>query len=137
MLLYRPVGESELRLIVAARFRAFPPRLPHQPIFYPVLEREYAVQIARDWNTRDEASGFAGWVSEFDVLDELVRRYPVRAAGGRLHRELWVPAAEMEDFNRSIVGPIRVTASFVGAAFAGRLDPVTHLPEDLRGGGGG
>jgi len=137
MLLYRPVGEAELRLIARARFRAFPPRLPHQPIFYPVLEREYAVQIARDWNTKDEASGFAGWVTEFEVEDEFVRRYPVQGAGARQHRELWVPAEELSDFNGHIVGPIRVTAGFAGTSFVGALDPVTHLPEGLGDGDAG
>ena len=62
-ILYRPVGRRELELIVAVNFAAFPPRLPHQPIFCPVLHEEYAIQIARDWNTRDEASGFAGFAA--------------------------------------------------------------------------
>jgi hypothetical protein len=43
-----------------AGFRQFPPRLSTQPIFYPVLSLEYAEQIARDWNTTDAASGYAG-----------------------------------------------------------------------------
>jgi hypothetical protein len=34
--LYRPIGPAELELIAATGFRAFPPRLPDQPIFYPV-----------------------------------------------------------------------------------------------------
>src|SRR5262245_27718740 len=121
MLLYRPVGLLELRLIAAAGFRAFPPRLPHPPLFYPALAREYAVQIARDWNTKDEASGFAGWVTEFDVADDFLRRYPVQIAGGRQRRELWVPAEEMDAFNAHIVGQIRVTEAFVSADFVGRL----------------
>ena len=133
MLLFRPVGEAELRLIAASDFRSFPPRLPHQPIFYPVLDREYAVQIARDWNTKDEMSGFAGWITEFDVLDDFVARYPTQVAGAHQHRELWVPAEELAEFNEHIVGKIRVTDAFVGPAFAGRLDPGTHLPTDLFG----
>ena len=44
--LYRPVGAEELRLIEASGMRAFPPRLPEQPIFYPVTNEAYAVQIA-------------------------------------------------------------------------------------------
>lgn len=60
--LYRPVGRKELELIRAAEFRAFPPRMPAQPFFYPVLNEEYATRIARDWNTKDEASGFEGYV---------------------------------------------------------------------------
>jgi hypothetical protein len=42
MILYRPVGLKELELIVQADFRAFPPRLPEQPIFYLVLNIEAA-----------------------------------------------------------------------------------------------
>jgi hypothetical protein len=48
--LYRPVGPKELELIKESGCREFPSRLPGQPIFYPVLNEEYAVQIARDWN---------------------------------------------------------------------------------------
>lgn len=63
--LWRPVSPQELRLIEAAEMRAFPPRLPDQPIFYPVLSEAYALQITRDWNI--PASG-AGYVTRFDVL---------------------------------------------------------------------
>jgi hypothetical protein len=133
MLLYRPVGEAELRLIAVAGFRAFPPRLSHQPIFYPVLDRDYAVQIARDWNTKDETSGFAGWVTEFEIDDGFSERYPVQVAGARQHRELWVPAEDLDQFNRHIVGRIRVTEAFVSARYAGRIDPATHLPAELVG----
>jgi hypothetical protein len=69
MVLFRPVGIHELRLIAASGFSRFPPRLPHQPIFYPVLEESYAVEIARDWNTKDESSGFLGFVTRFEVDD--------------------------------------------------------------------
>ncbi|MDQ3711150.1 MAG: hypothetical protein M3388_02900 [Acidobacteriota bacterium] len=37
MWLYRPVGLKELELIYDSGFSEFPPRLPHQPFFYPVL----------------------------------------------------------------------------------------------------
>jgi hypothetical protein len=49
--LFRPVGPRELELIQESGCRAFPPRLRRQPIFYPVLNRAYAEQIARDWNS--------------------------------------------------------------------------------------
>jgi hypothetical protein len=48
--LYRPVGPSELELIEASDWREFPPRLPDQPIFYPVIDQPYARQIPRYWN---------------------------------------------------------------------------------------
>ena len=72
VILYRPVGPKELKLIEASGWREFPPRLPEQPIFYPVLNEEYAIQIARDWNVR--ASG-AGYVTRFAVDAEFLKRY--------------------------------------------------------------
>ena len=114
--LYRPVGAAELALIAAAEFRAFPPRLAHQPIFYPVLNEAYATEIARDWNTKDEASGYVGYVTRFAVDAAFVRRYPVRVVGARRHEELWVPAEELEEFNRHIVGRIEVVGEFRGEA---------------------
>jgi len=133
MLLYRPIGYAELPLIAASGFRAFPPRLPQQPIFYPVLDREYAVQIARDWNTKDETSEFAGWVTEFEIDDDFAAKYPAQVAGGRQHREIWVPSQELAEFNKHIIGEIRVTAGFVSDAFEGTLDPATQLPMNLFG----
>jgi hypothetical protein len=113
--LYRPVGEAELRLIEESGWRAFPPRLAHQPIFYPVLNEEYAIQIARDWNTKDAASGYAGYVTRFRVRSDFLARYPVQTVGARMHQELWIPAGELEELNARIVGPIEVTAEFRGA----------------------
>jgi hypothetical protein len=108
------VGQAELDLIAASDFSRFPPRLPGQPIFYPVLTEAYAVEIARDRNTRDEASGFAGYVLRFGVDTDFLARYPEQIAGAARHRELWVPAEEVEEFNRHIVGPIEVVAEFHG-----------------------
>ena len=112
--LYRPVGAQELALIAATGYRAFPPRLPSQPIFYPVVTEAYAVEIARDWNTKDAASGFAGFVTRFAVDASFAARYPVQIAGARRHQELWVPAADLAEFNRHIVGLIEVVAEFNG-----------------------
>src|SRR5687767_10039538 len=108
MTLYRPVGVKKLQLIALSGWRQFPPRLFHQPIFYPVLTFKYAEAIAKNWNTKDEASGYAGFVTRFDVDDEYVRRFPVQLAGSREDQELWVPAEELEEFNRHIVGAIEV-----------------------------
>ena len=109
--LYRPVGEKELDLIREADWHAFPPRLPEQPIFYPVLEQSYATQIARDWNTRD---GGIGYVLRFDVDSEFLSKYPVQIAGSRAHREYWIPAEDLAEFNRHIKGAIKVIAEFRG-----------------------
>jgi hypothetical protein len=110
--LYRPVGQQELDLIREAGMATFPPRLAHQPIFYPVANEEYAAQIARDWNTKDEASGYVGYVTRFRVLASFLARYPLQTAGARMHQEYWIPAEDMDAFNRSLVGPIEVIAEF-------------------------
>src|SRR5437773_12242132 len=87
-ILYRPVGPKELALIAATGYREFPPRLPEQPIFYPVLNEEYARQIAREWNV--SASG-AGYVTRFALRVDFVGRYPVHKGGSSIHQELWIP----------------------------------------------
>ncbi len=112
MILFRPVGEKELALIAQADYLAFPPRLPEQPIFYPVLTEKYAAEIASKWNVHDENSGNKGYVTRFEVDDAYVSKYEVQTAGASYHRELWVPAEELEEFNRHIIGKIEVTSSF-------------------------
>ena len=119
--LYRPVGLKELALIVESRYHAFPPRLSSQPVFYPVLSELYAIEIARDWNTQDEASGYTGFVTRFDVDAAFAARYPIQTVGARRHQELWVPADELDEFNRHILGPIEIIAEFRGER-AGRED---------------
>jgi hypothetical protein len=107
--LWRPTGPQELELVAASGWKAWPPRLPDQPIFYPVLNEEYAITIARDWTV--PASG-VGYVTRFEVDAEFAKRYPVRQVGGRDIVELWVPAEELEEFNRHIVGAIQVVHEF-------------------------
>lgn len=109
--LYRPVGSRELALIEASGWKAFPPRLPEQPIFYPVTNENYARQIARDWNTRYNADK-RGYVTRFVVKADVAKRYDRRIVGGREHEELWVPAEELEAFNQAIVGRIDVIAAY-------------------------
>ena len=108
--LFRPVGEAELSLIRDSGWRSFPPRLPEQPIFYPVLEEQYAIEIARDWNTREGGKGF---VLKFQVESAYLSRYEVQTVGARSHRELWIPAEDLAEFNRRIVGPIEIIHTFV------------------------
>ena len=109
IILYRPAGPEELALIEESGWTAFPPGLPEQPIFYPVLNEEYAVKIARDWNV--PASG-SGSVTRFEMDAEFLRRYSPQIVGAREHCELWVPAEELEEFNRHIIGLITVTRRF-------------------------
>jgi hypothetical protein len=107
--LYRPVNQAELDLIAAAAWRAFPPRLPEQPIFYPVTNEQYAAHIARDWNVPYYG---VGYVLSFAVDAEYASRFPVQNVGGPEHDELWVPAEDLDEFNRHIVGPIKVIGEF-------------------------
>ena len=107
--LWRPVGPAELDLIRQSGMRAFPPRRPEQPIFYPVLSEEYAVKIARDWNL--PASG-KGYVTRFRVRGEFLDRYDIHEAGGGEHLEYWIPAEELAEFNTAIIGEIEVVAEF-------------------------
>ena len=107
--LWRPVGPKELALIRESGMRAFPPRLPEQPIFYPVLSEVYAVKIARDWNV--PASG-KGYVTRFRVARSFLDRYEIQEAGGRTHLEYWIPAEDLPAFNSALVGEIEVIAEF-------------------------
>jgi len=103
--LWRPVGPEEMELLQASGMRAWPPRLPDQPIFYPVLNETYARQIARDWNV--SASG-AGYVTRFDLATSFARRYPTRQTGGPQHLELWIPADQVGEVNQNLHGLIEV-----------------------------
>ena len=107
--LWRPVGPAELELIRAAEMRAFPPRLPEQPIFYPVLTEEYAVKIARDWNVPAHGSGY---VTRFRVSKVFLEKYEVREAAGSRYREYWIPADHLSGFNAALIGGIEIIAEF-------------------------
>jgi hypothetical protein len=110
--LYRPVGQKELDLIGASGFKEFPPRLPGQPFFYPVLNEQYATQIARDWNTRDPKSDYTGYVLRFSVEARFLDRHQVHVVGTSSHCEYWIPAEELAEFNSHIIGPIEIVAQF-------------------------
>jgi hypothetical protein len=110
--LFRPVGQEELELIKASGYHSFPPRLPEQPIFYPVLNQDYATQIARDWNTRSAQR--RGYVTRFAVKTDFLARYEVQTVGSSMHQEYWIPAEDLPEFNRNIVGLIEVIAEYHG-----------------------
>lgn len=112
--LYRPVGQKEFELVRASGFRKFPPRLPEQPFFYPVLNEDYATQIARDWNTKDERSGFAGYVLRFNVQTDFLSRYEIHVVGNSTHCEYWIPASDLARFNENIVGTMEMVSEFRG-----------------------
>lgn len=107
--LYRPTGPKELEKLEESNFTAWPPRLPDQPIFYPVLNQGYAEQIATEWNVRDSGSGY---VTRFKVDRNFLKPYPRKIVGGSQHEELWIPAEDLEELNRHIIGKIEVIKSY-------------------------
>jgi hypothetical protein len=102
-----------LALITATDFTAFPPRLPEQPIFYPVLNDEYAAQIARDLNAKYNEDKI-GYVTKFEVRKDFLDNYETKIVGSKTHEEYWIPAEDLEEFNRNIDGKIEVIAEFRG-----------------------
>ena len=121
--LFRPVGLHELALIWDEGMSGFPPRLSSQPIFYPVANITYARQIARDWNLSDEKSGFAGFVSSFDVDETYLSGLEPHQVGSSEHLEYWIPAGDLSGFNAAIRGLIRLEEAFFGTKFTG------HIPD--------
>ena len=106
---YRPVGPEELRLIEESGYRRFPPRLPEQPIFYPVCNERYASEIAERWNVKDSGTGY---VTRFAVELSVAARYERHVVGAGHHEELWVPAEDLDSFNDAIVGVIEVIREY-------------------------
>jgi hypothetical protein len=107
--MYRPTGPEELELVRASGFKKWPPRLPDQPIFYPVTNEDYAVEIARDWNVPSSGCGF---VTRFKVDSTFMKKYAIQKVGGAGHTEWWIPAEDLELLNENIVGEIEVIREF-------------------------
>lgn len=105
IVLYRPVGSKELDLIKESGMKKFPPRLPEQPIFYPVMNEQYAIQITKEWNVPAYGAGF---VTKFSVRKSYVNKFKVQNVGGEIHDELWIPSEELDEFNNNIIGLIEV-----------------------------
>ena len=107
--LWRPTGPEELALVESSGWTRWPPRLSDQPIFYPVLNEDYAIRIARDWNVK--ASG-VGYVTRFEVQKNFLSRYEVQQVGGKTILEYWIPADDLAELNQHIVGLIHVVHQF-------------------------
>lgn len=109
IIMFRPTGPQELALVRASGFRRWPPRLPDQPIFYPVTNQAYAAQIAREWNVPQ--SGY-GCVTRFRIRKSFMDRYPLQKVGGREHTEWWIPAEDLQAMNDHLVGLIEIIEEF-------------------------
>jgi hypothetical protein len=119
VILFRPIGANELGLIAKSGFRRFPPRLAENPAFSPVAAFDDARRVAELSKTQDKKSGFAGFVIRFEVADDYVQRLAARASGGPAPGEFEVPAGELENLNRHLVGRIEVVRRYFGERFAG------------------
>jgi hypothetical protein len=117
MIIYRPIGHKELELICQAGLRAFPPRLPEQPIFYPVLNARYAREIAEGWNAKSDT--YAGYITRFNIDDGYSQKFQRQIVGGKQHEELWIPAEELAELNSNVISHIDIIAAYFGDAFIG------------------
>ena len=108
-ILYRPIDPEEFQLLKQSGFQQWPPRLPEQPIFYPVTNEEYAEEITRKWNV--PASG-VGYVTRFEVREEFMAKYAIHCVGAAHHTEWWIPAEDLDQLNENIVGNIEVIREF-------------------------
>ncbi|MDE7479571.1 MAG: hypothetical protein K2M91_16815 [Lachnospiraceae bacterium] len=111
MILFRPVGTKELELIKKSGYKKYPPRLPQQPIFYPVLNEKYATEIAEQWNVKYN-DDHRGYVTKFEIDDEYFRKFKIQTVGNAYHQELWVPAEKLEEFNQHIIGEIQIISAY-------------------------
>ncbi len=107
--LYRPTGPEEMKLIEQSNYEKWPPRLPEQPIFYPVTNEQYAIQIAKEWNVPSNGIGF---VTRFYVKASFMNKYKIEKVGGNNHTEWWIPAEDVEEMNNNIVGKIEILHKF-------------------------
>ena len=107
--MYRPTGPEELQLVKESAYTAWPPRLPGQPIFYPVTNEQYAKEIATQWNIKDSG---VGYVTKFEVKKDFVDNYKIEQVGAAHHTEWWVPADELDELNKNIVGKIEVIGEY-------------------------
>ena len=109
ILLFRSTGPAELEQLKENDFTRWPPRLPDQPIFYPVLHESYAEEVARNWNVPEDRMAY---VTRFLVKKSFIDQYELHMVGGELHIEYWIPAEDLEALNDNIVGKIEVIGEF-------------------------
>ena len=107
--LFRPTGPNELALVKESGYTRWPPRLPEQPIFYPVTNEKYAAEISRRWNKKESG---VGYVTRFYVKKSFMDQYPIQTVGAAYHTEWWIPADDLAAMNDNIVGLIEVIDEF-------------------------
>ncbi len=53
-------------------------------------------------------------MTRFQVRTEFLQLYHVQTVGAANHQEFWIPAEDLPEFNRNIVGLIEVVAEYKG-----------------------
>ena len=53
-----------------------------------------------------------GYVTKFEVDDSYCKQFEVHQVGDKHHKQLWIPAEALEEFNRHIVEKINVISEF-------------------------
>jgi hypothetical protein len=107
--LFRPVGFGELQLVRNSGWTRFPPRLPDEPIFYPIGDEDDAIQIARTWSLK---TGVSCYVLRFAVDVTFLTRHPLQRARNAAQREYRILAGGLEELDDHILGAIELIASF-------------------------
>ena len=110
VIMFRPAVPKEIDLVAASGYKRWPPRLPGQPIFYPVINEEYAGEIALKWNVKESHVGF---VTKFHVRKSFIARYEIHKDGGAIHTEWWIPAKDLEELNDNIIGLIEIVGEYI------------------------
>ena len=110
VVMFRPAGPGEIELVAASGYKRWPPRLPEQPIFYPVTNEDYAREITMKWNVKE---GHAGYVMRFHVRKSFIDRYEIHKVGGAIHTEWWIPAKDLEELNDNIIGLIEIVGEYI------------------------
>jgi len=80
------------------------------------LDESYAVEIARDWNTKDPVSDYIGYVTRFQVNTGYLAQFKKQQVGGKTHQEYWIPSENLDQFNANIIGKIEIIHCFKGNA---------------------
>ena len=52
--------------------------------------------------------------------DDYVKKFKIETVGSSMHKELWIPAEELEEFNRNIIGKIKIADAFYGQDYNGK-----------------
>jgi hypothetical protein len=72
------------------------------------LNECYAREIAEKWNSRYPDSQYTGYVTTFEIEDSYICQFDVHTVGASYHQEFWIPAEDLVEFNRHIIGKIQI-----------------------------